>query len=350
MIVFNLQHSPLRERLGLRMKSLVYISAILGLFLLPVNLVFGAWSSTGDVAISRTYDRVEAGINEPVTVTVSFTNSHTSIDMKGFYFSEQIPAGLTVNTVSVKIDGADVSIYIYEVGLPGDVYTSFTPHRWILETPPGFTENNPIPFGDSILEIVYTVTSSQKGTFNFDHFNWVGYYEGATDSDFGHSEVSDKVAILVSNKDELAVNFAAFGLYHYANGTWTKINDGEPENMLGIGMDLYADFGGESTGGYGLYRYDGSWTRLSRDDAEDMCAVGSDLYVDFGSIGLWRYAGAGWDKVSSSNPEDMVAVGQDLYVDFGGESTGGYGLYRYDGSWTRLSGDDAEDMCAVDLE
>jgi hypothetical protein len=297
------------------MKSLVYISTVLGLLLLPVHSVFGSWSSTTDATISRTFEKTVAEVDEPVTVTVTFTNSHASSDLRGFYYSEQIPEGIAVSTTSVKINNTDVSNYTYEVGLPGDVYTSYTPHRWILETPPAFTEDNPVPFGDSTLEIVYTVSSSARGSHYFEHFNWVGYYEGDQDPAFGHSEGGDEVTLVFSTKDGVAVNFAAYSLYHYENGSWNKIHDGKPENMLGVGMDLYADFGGVSTGGQGLYKYDGIWTRLTPADAQDMVDVGSDLYVDFGGV-----------------------------------STGGQGLYKYDGTWTSLTPADADGMCAVDLE
>jgi uncharacterized repeat protein (TIGR01451 family) len=336
------------------MKSVKFILAILSLLLLPVHPVLGSWSSTPDATISRTLEKTLADVDEPITVTVTFTNSHTSSALRGFYYSEQIPQGVTVSTVSVKLDGIDVSNYTYEVGLSDAVYPSYTPHRWILETPPDFTEDNPVPFGDSTLEIVYTVSSSARGSHYFEHFNWVGYYEGDQDPAFGHSEGGDEVTLVFSTKDGVAVNFAAYSLYHYENGSWNKIHDGKPENMLGVGMDLYADFGGVSTGGQGLYKYDGIWTRLTPADAQDMVDVGSDLYVDFGGVstggqGLYKYDGT-WTRLSNVDAEDMVGVGGDLYVDFGGASTGGYGLYKYDGTWTMLTPADADGMCAVDLE
>jgi hypothetical protein len=70
--------------------------------------------------------------------------------------------------------------------------------------------------------------------------------------------------------DELVVSFGATGLYHYNGLTWKKINSGQPQRMLGVGPDLYADFGSE----VGLYKYNGTaWQRMNPNDATDMCAV-----------------------------------------------------------------------------
>ena len=43
-------------------------------------------------------------------------------------------------------------------------------------------------------------------------------------------------------------------------------------------------------------------------------------------------------------------MGNDLYVDYGGREAGGYGLYKYDGAWTRIATNDAAQMVAVNLQ
>ena len=153
--------------------------------------------STHNATISRTFDKVEAAVGESITVTVSFTNEE-AYDLRGFYHTEQIPEGLSVNTDRVKIGGTDIShLVVVESGSSGDVYPGSIPYRWILETPTDFPENNPISQSATV-EIVYTVTSSQVGTFDFDEFSWVGYYETALDGEraaFGHSEDADKQTI-----------------------------------------------------------------------------------------------------------------------------------------------------------
>jgi hypothetical protein len=116
---------------------------------------------------------------------------------------------------------------------------------------------------------------------------------------------------------------------------------------------LYVDFGGASTGGLGLRKYDGTaWPKksISSYDAEGMCVAGNVLYVDFGSAGLFKYDGTALDPISAANPQAMIGVGNTLFVDLGGTATGGNGLYKYElGALRRISVNDAEEMCAVNL-
>lgn len=157
--------------------------------------------TTHNTTISRTFDREEAIAGEAITVTVSFTNIEVN-DLRGFYYTEYIPEGLSVNAISVKIAGNNVSSYLVDIGSSGEVYPGFIPYRWVLETPPDFSENNPL--SSDLLEIIYTVTSPNIGTFNFNEFSWVGYFLSAAEGEraaFGHSEASDIVAVRFSEGD-----------------------------------------------------------------------------------------------------------------------------------------------------
>ena len=67
---------------------------------------------------------------------------------------------------------------------------------------------------------------------------------------------------------------------------------------------------------------------------EDMIAWGTDdVLVDFGSNGLWKYDGS-WIRMSHWDPKSMITwSGSRLLVDFGR-----YGLYSYDGeSWKKIA-------------
>ena len=69
-------------------------------------------------------------------------------------------------------------------------------------------------------------------------------------------------------------------------------------------------------------------------EAQEVVAWGSDrLIVDFGSNGLWRYDGT-WIKLSYLNPEGIVAWGDSgLVVNFGPR-----GLWKYDGQkWEQIA-------------
>ena len=180
------------------MKTLRLFLILLCFLFFCVSPVFGF--STHSTTISRAFDKEVAVVGESITVTLSFTNEEAH-GLRGFYHTEQIPDGLSVNTVSVKIDGTGISNYVVESGSSGEIYPGSVPYRWALETPTDFAGNNPIP-ENSTVEIVYTVTSSQAGSFNFDEFSWVGYYQTAPEEEraaFGHSEDGDKQDITASS-------------------------------------------------------------------------------------------------------------------------------------------------------
>ena len=168
------------------MRSYATVPTILCFLFLLNSAAFGF--STHTTSISRSFDQVEASVSEPITVTVNFTTSEVNA-LRGFYYTDQIPQGLTVDSVSVKINGTDIPDYIFENDSLGDVYDGCIPYRWILETPTAFLENNPIPPNYTV-EIVYSVSSTDDGTFDFDEFDWVGYYQDAAEGEreaFGHS-------------------------------------------------------------------------------------------------------------------------------------------------------------------
>ena len=178
----------------IRTKSYATIPTILCLLFLLNNAAFGF--STHTTGISRTFDPVEAFVTAGITVTVNFTTSEVN-DLRGFYYTEQIPQGLSVSTISVKINGSDIPDYIFENDSIGDVYPGYIPYRWVLETPTAFLENNPISPNYTV-EIVYSISSRQTGTFDFDEFGWVGYYQEAPEGErvaFGHSEDADRQTI-----------------------------------------------------------------------------------------------------------------------------------------------------------
>ena len=67
---------------------------------------------------------------------------------------------------------------------------------------------------------------------------------------------------------------------------------------------------------------------------ENMVSLGSEiLIVDFGENGLWRYDGT-WMRLSHLDPLSMITWGESkLVVDFGS-----HGLWRYDQSkWVKLA-------------
>ncbi|MGA1791551.1 MAG: hypothetical protein ACMUIM_08695 [bacterium] len=166
--------------------------------LLTCSPCFSFSTHFSTTSIERSFDKVQASIGDPITVTTTFKNFDT-IDLRGLYYVDHIPQGLTVSSIIVKIDGNVVSDSIEEYGSIDEVYEGTIPYRWIMETPNTFNENNPIG-PNSTLEIKYSVTSGQSGEFNLNAFNWVGFYLQKADEGqraaFGHSsEFNDHISV-----------------------------------------------------------------------------------------------------------------------------------------------------------
>lgn len=168
-----------------------------GIMVLAVLLCFWGQSAaftTQNTTLVRSFDKLEDVAGGSIRVTVSFSNLETA-SLRGFYYSDHIPAGLTLTTESVSVNGSPVRDYTYESGIEGDVWIGSVSHRWILETPSGFLKNNPAPPGGSV-QIVYVLTSARSGRFELKEFNWAGYYQGVSNAAFGHSEMKDQQSII----------------------------------------------------------------------------------------------------------------------------------------------------------
>jgi len=179
---------------NLKVKILkIFLIAFLTI-LISVHWVYGY--SSHNTSIRRVVNKTVAEVNEAVTVTVLFKNLEND-DLRGFFYVEQIPEGMSVNTNHLKIDGVDVSNYIVEIGGVGELYNGYYPIRWVLEEPVGFEQENPIG-PNSILEIVYTLAAESSGEFAVGQYNWVGNYPNAEVGQraaFGYSDQTDEVII-----------------------------------------------------------------------------------------------------------------------------------------------------------
>ncbi len=154
--------------------------------LAPVGFGFASDNSS----LTRSFERTVALTNAPVVVTVTFTNGGASA-ARGFFYSDQVPSGLVVATLSLTLDGRGLTNYTFEAGQDGDVYPGCTVYRWALEQPPGFTEANPVPSQASV-QIIYSISSPMPGVFNLQQFNWAGFNPANTNAAFGYSENADQ--------------------------------------------------------------------------------------------------------------------------------------------------------------
>lgn len=188
------------------------------------------------------------------------------------------------------------------------------------------------------------------------------------------------------------IDFGASGLWLWTpnffggttNGTFTKINNANPQGMAaGVGNTLFLDFG---PSGLWYYRGGGVFDRLSTGDPQGIAAApDGSLFADFGSFGLWQWSwGRGLQKLSAADPQGIAVASNGYnfdgwaYIDFGASglwrwnSTRGFqqlnaanpqslsvgfdnvlyidfgasGLWRWDGAFRKLNGANAEAIAA----
>jgi uncharacterized repeat protein (TIGR01451 family) len=166
---------------------------------LPLAALGFSTDAGSSVAISL--DSKVCLTNSPIQATITFTNGSGNA-LRGFFFTEQIPAGLAVTTVAVTLNGRAVTNFSVESGSVGDILPGYTPWRWKLETPTNFVEANPLPTGIAA-QIVHTISSTSTGTFNLQGFSWAAAKGDKTNMVFGYSEDADQRAFKFVASDNL---------------------------------------------------------------------------------------------------------------------------------------------------
>jgi uncharacterized repeat protein (TIGR01451 family) len=139
-----------------------------------------------DIVVSRTFDPADfstVGSGDPITVTVGISNNE-GVDLRGLYYSDQVPNGWTVSTVGVTVNGSSIGDYAYEQGVADEISVDFTPHRWALEVPRGggaFSPTHPIPASGGMAEIVYrmVVVGGAGSDYVVKQEGWAGWLDAA---------------------------------------------------------------------------------------------------------------------------------------------------------------------------
>lgn len=132
-------------------------------------------------AASRAFSR--ADIINSGSVFITFTLSGCTVPLESVYFGEDMPAGLIVTPISVKINGAPAA-YTYE---PATATSTF--NHWVLDDVPvdGTAE---LPAGQT-LQVIYRL--DEDGThfpghvFTFPLFVWSGHNPGSSANVWGYS-------------------------------------------------------------------------------------------------------------------------------------------------------------------
>ncbi|MHC1726202.1 MAG: hypothetical protein AB9866_09380 [Syntrophobacteraceae bacterium] len=144
-----------------------------------------------------------------------------------------------------------------------------------------------------------------------------------------HNISRNHPGLLASWGNRLVMSFPASGLYLQDGSSRKRISTLDTaESVLGIADSLYVDFG------TGVYRYRDGWTKIHTSNPTMMSSRGEKLVACFPDTGIWEYNGSEWRRINPwTSAEQMVGIEQRLFVDFGAK-----GIYRYDGSWVRTTG------------
>ena len=143
-------------------------------------------SSADPFSVVRRFDQRVAPTNSPILVTATLTNGGTA-ELRGFYFTDQLPSAFTVTTLSVALGEQNITNYSVETGCDGDVFPGYTPWRWRIETPIALAESNPVP-PQAAVQIVYSISSSSNGIFALQPFDWAAYCADPTNAVFGFAQ------------------------------------------------------------------------------------------------------------------------------------------------------------------
>ena len=165
------------------MRRVVYRSSLIVVLAVCVNGSAAAgYSSDPDRTVVRVVDGSAVSVGTPLAVTATLTNTGSTA-VRAFYYTDHLPLDMEVATVSVTVDDAVTTGYMYEVGSADEVYPGTAPHRWVIESPPGLAENTPV---NSICVIEYTVTSMEAGDYTPPGYMWAGYDVDAGSGLFGY--------------------------------------------------------------------------------------------------------------------------------------------------------------------
>jgi uncharacterized repeat protein (TIGR01451 family) len=181
------RNGPL-QRAGFRILGLTG----LGLMCLMSQTALAVTNSSS-LALARTFDKTVAVTNSRILVTATLTNT-SSDALRGFFYFDEIPTGLTVTNISVTLGGLALTNFSFESGLDGDVYAGCTPWRLWLETPTNFAEANPVP-PQSAVQILFSISCASTGVFSLQQFGFAACKPDKTNALYGYSGTGDQQTV-----------------------------------------------------------------------------------------------------------------------------------------------------------
>lgn len=155
------------------------------------------YSTSSDISMSRSISDTTSMPGEEISIAIFVRFNNISNSARGLYITDNIPDSLmdSFTTFSVELSGIDItSTVTTERDSSGSVYEGTTPVRWILETPPWFTENLPANANDSVV-VKYKITippnAPDSTVYSFPNAQWVTVIDplGTPLYEFGYEEL-----------------------------------------------------------------------------------------------------------------------------------------------------------------
>jgi len=152
------------------------------IFLAINTILFGtinAFSSSPNISMTRIFSDSICSPGEEIIITISLKFDDLSNNARGIYLVDNIPNELaySIKTLSVKLDITDITnSVIIEKDSLNNIYDKTTAIRWILETPPWFSEGLQVhPFEEVIVmySIIIPQNAEERTSYYFPNASWV---------------------------------------------------------------------------------------------------------------------------------------------------------------------------------
>ncbi len=204
--------------------------------LIIICLLFIGSNESQSIEYLRTFSPDTSVLTgDTIWITIQITNNEIDTT-KGIVFSDQIPSNIEVIDDGIRINTIIYGDYIYEIGYPGEVYTSHIPYRWVFQTPPDFTDTGYLLPGD-IATIEYGLTTNIDTSFIFNQDSW---YCGFVSTDslfplFGFDSINTiniSFRNTIPNISPIAVNDLANTIKNTQVNIDILTNDYDPDGIL----------------------------------------------------------------------------------------------------------------------
>ena len=187
------------------MKKIFFIT-YLTLVLIFLSGTAGDYSTSPDISLSRTISDTTSLPGEEIFIALCVRFSNISNSARGLYITDNIPDSLvgSFTILSVELGGINITNTVtIEQDSSGSIYEGATPIRWILETPPWFTENLPANANDSVVVkymITIPINAPDSTLYTFPNAQWVAVIDpsGTPSYEFGFEDLPNpKLMVLI---------------------------------------------------------------------------------------------------------------------------------------------------------